>query len=56
MVIEIQRCEARNIFVHRYTYWELHPRFNTLVAPRWVPAPSRIGGLLTPVGPYAIGR
>ena len=25
LVIEIQRCEARNIFVHRYTYWELHP-------------------------------
>ena len=25
VVVEIQRCEVRNIFVHRYAYWELHP-------------------------------
>ena len=25
VVLEIQRCEVRKFFDHRYTYWELHP-------------------------------
>ena len=25
VVVEIQRCEVRNVFVHVYAYWEFHP-------------------------------